>query len=234
MSAPRVYIFVNGILSMPGDADGWTDRAVTWINTRTSAKGEKWEYATGPLLRRIKQQERAQKIATLIAYYERAGYEVILVGHSNGCDIIGRVLALRGHEPWYYAQPLRSVHLFAAAADAEPFLAALDRQSVGRIFIYRGGRDRALQLGRFSRRVVGWAGLGYGSLGREDPDNTAALELAYRPGVAVHQEPAYGHSDWFIRGEFFEVTMRHIVRAEEAVQTEAAYFVDEGEPGPGI
>lgn len=235
MSARRVYICVNGILTRPGDSDGWTDRAVTWINTRTIAKAEKWEYATGAIFRRLRQQERAQKIATLIAYYEREGYEVILVGHSNGCDIIARVLALRGREVWYYTRPIRSVHLFAAAAEPAPFLTALDAQTVGRIHIYRGGKDAALLVGSWSRHLFGWAGLGYGTLGREDPDDTAALELAYRPGVTVINEPGYSHSTWWLRGEFFEVTMRQIVRSEAyADAATPVAFVDEGEPSPGL
>lgn len=228
MSTARVYVFINGIMTAPGDAEGWTDRAVTWAHTRTPHKAEKFEYATGPLLRRFKQQSRAEKIATMLAYYERAGFEIALVGHSNGCDIIARVLALRGQQDWFFKSAVRSVHLFSAAADGVDFKAAIERKDVGRVHLYCAGSDKALALGRWSRRLFGWAGLGYGSLGLE-PDN--ALSLA--PGVFVHSEPAYGHSDWFIRGEFFEVTMQHLMKNDELREKPDA-FVDEGEPGPGI
>lgn len=214
MSGRLAYVFINGILTMPGDSEGWTDRAVTWINTRTASKAEKWEYATGPILRRIRQQERAEKIARLISFYERAEFEVVLVGHSNGCDIIARVLDLREASVWSYSRPVRSIHLFAPAADAGDFIQAIDDESVRRVFVYRGGQDRALKAGRWSRRLFGWAGLGYGSLGLADDDDTAGLELEYRPGVVVYDVPAFGHSDWFTRGEQFERTMVHLDRAE--------------------
>ncbi len=164
-AAQRLFVFINGILTAPGDAEGWTDRSVTWTQSRTPHKAEKWEYATGPLLRRLRQQTRAEKIATMLAYYERAGFEIVLVGHSNGCDIIARVLELRAELCWFYQLPLRSVHLFSAAAEAEDFRSALDRDDVARIFFYSGGRDLALRAGRVSRTLFGWAGLGYGTAG---------------------------------------------------------------------
>lgn len=224
MSDRLAYVFINGILTLPGDSEGWTDRAVTWINTRTADKAEKWEYAAGPILRRVKQQERAEKIATLCAFYERTGYQVVLVGHSNGCDIIARVLKLRGVKPWYFTRPIRSIHLFSPAADAADFLLALEAESVGRVFIYRAGQDRALALGQWSRRLLGWAGLGYGSLGLASDDDTAGLELEYRPGVTVYDVPEFGHSDWFTRGEQFERTMVHLDRAEAVNVTDGTRY----------
>lgn len=212
MTGPRIFVFVNGILTRSGAHDGWTDRAVTWTNSRTAHKAEKWEYTTGALLRRLRQQDRAEKIATMLAYYQRAGFHVSLVGHSNGCDIIARVLALRGQEPWYFLDTVRSAHLFSPAADGSDFARALDEADLGRLHIYGSANDKALQFGAWSRRLFGWAGLGYGSLGLE------SCPLLGRKNVFTCRRDEFGHSTWFDKGEQFEATMQQIHTAENLSQ----------------
>lgn len=202
---PRVFVFINGILARPGAHDGWTDRAVTWTQCRTPHKAEKWEYATGALTRRLRQQSRARKIATMLRYYEAAGYALVLVGHSNGCDLIARVLRLRGTEPWYFQHPIEAAHLYAPAAEEKDFAAALACGGLGWLHLNVGGKDRALWWGGVTRRLFGWAGLGYGTLGRQ-PE----CPLTYDPRVTVRHEPAYGHSDFFTKGAAFEYTMQHL------------------------
>ncbi len=198
---PRAFVFVNGIINWPGAHDGWTDRAVTWTNCCSPHKAEKWEYAAGAITRRLLQQDRAIKIATMMRYYEAAGFDVVLVGHSNGGDIIARVLALRNGEPWYFQHQVRSAHLFAPAADAADFRRALKDGDLARLFIYGSANDRALQLAGVSRTLFGWAGLGYGTLG------LAPEPFADLPNVIVTRRDDYGHSDWFNKGDNFESTM---------------------------
>lgn len=219
---PTVWVCINGILTLPEDSEGWTDRAVTWLQTRTAAKAEKWEYAAGALTRRLRQQARAEKIARMLGYYQRAGYECVLAGHSNGCDLIARVLALRGREGCFGA-PVRAVHLVAAAADWDDFARALARGDVGRVHLYGSRSDRALRIAAVSEKLLGWAGLGYGSLGLEGEqralaENRAALAAGRRPRVFDHSDDRMGHSTWFTRGENFERTMRAIL-AHEFPQT---------------
>jgi hypothetical protein len=203
----RVFILVNGILARPGDSEGWTDRGVTWIQTRTTAKAEKFEYACGPILRRFRQGARAAAIAKMAGFYQRAGYTVSLIGHSNGCDLISRVLALRciGDA---YTQPIESVHLIAAATDERGIHAGLDHADVRRVFVYWSSADRALRLAAWTRRFLGWIGLGYGSVGL----NPGAL--ARRTNATLYPRHAYGHSTWFMRGHHFEATMQVIARHE--------------------
>lgn len=203
----RVFILVNGILTWPGDSEGWTDRGVTWLQTRTTARAEKFEYACGAILRRLRQQSRAEAIAKMAAYYQQAGFAVSLVGHSNGCDLVARVLALRCFGS-SFLQPIESVHLFAAATDERAIHAGLDHADVRRVFVYWSSHDRALHLARISRRLFGWAGLGYGSLGL----NPGALR--HRTNVKLIARPAYDHSTWFERGHHFEATMQLIADNE--------------------
>lgn len=203
---PHVYICVNGILSNPGDAEGWTDRAVTWLHLHTQSKAEKFEYACGALTRRLRQRRRAEAIARMCEYYFNAGYAITLVGHSNGCDLIARVLKLEEHRQFVGA------HLFAPAADADAFTVPLRRQ-LGRLNLYVSAGDRALMLAGLSQSLFGWAGLGYGSLGREVP-----MWLTYHLRVAVTRRDGYGHSTWFERGKRFEQTME-LLRQNESTAT---------------
>lgn len=204
----RAFILVNGILSNPGAADGWTDRGVTWLNLHTEGKAEKFEYACGALTRRFRQAARAEAIARMCGYYFRQGYEISLIGHSNGCDLIARVIQridTRG---------FASVHLFAPAAEADHFTDLLyettgDRYRIGRLFIYGSANDRALQVAGLSKKLFGWAGLGYGDLGRRVPDY-----LLEDPRVRVDHRNDYGHSTWFERGKNFEATMRLLIENE--------------------
>lgn len=198
----RVFILINGILVLPGDSQGWTDRGVTWLNTRTDAKAEKFEYASGVLTRRLSQRWRALAIARMCDYYRRAGYEISLVGHSNGCDLIARVIALTGHR-------FASVHLFAAAADWTPFALALHHDRIGALRLYVSQADTALRCARISRVLLGWAKLGYGSLGLGAPPAART-----DPRITICECDTFGHSTWFERGHRFETTMRTLVAGE--------------------
>ncbi len=204
---PLVFICVNGILNNPGESDGWTDRAVTWLNLRTPAKAEKFEYATTALLRRWHQQARADAIAKMARFYQLAGYELVFIGHSNGCDLIERVLE-------HTTLPVRSVHFFAPACDGETLHRALQLGHVARAFLYGSPFDRALEFARISRELLGWikiggAPLGYGSLGLQ----VAEFALQH-PTVTAHEDDLATHSSWFERGLPFENTMGEILRNE--------------------
>jgi len=205
----QVFILVNGILTLPGDSQGWTDRGVTWINSRTEAKAEKFEYACGAISRRLRQQQRVRAISRMCDFYRRAGYEISLVGHSNGCDLIARVIALNGHH-------YRSVHLFAAATDWPAFALALSHGRIGQLNLYVSAGDRALRFARWSRRFLGWAGLGYGSLGLGYWSGFCATPAT--PGLRVVRRDTFGHSTWFERGFHFETTMRLIFESEYHLQ----------------
>lgn len=196
---PLVYIFINGIMNNPGCSDNWTDRAVTWMHTNTLPNvipSEKFEYFTGPLLRRVFQQYRANKLTRMLSFYFAKGYEVVLVGHSNGCDIICRVLAEVEH-------PVKEVHLIAAACD-EP---VYEPGMVGDLFVYIGGQDKAMKLARFSKKLLGKLHLGYGSLGGMDPK--LARDKFGEEHVVYH--PSFGHSTWFEKGPIFDMTMMTIL-----------------------
>lgn len=192
------YIAINGIHSNPGDSEGWTDRFVTWVNTRMpdGVVAEKFEYSCSAILRRMKQRQRADEISKKVGYYRRAGYRVVLVGHSNGCDLIARVLECCGAE-------IDAAHLIAPAADEEDFAQAIREGLIRRIHIYGSKNDSALKFAKSTRPLISWMGLGYGSLGLRGSE----FEEMFPEVVHSHMDDTCGHSTWFQRGQRFESLM---------------------------
>jgi len=203
------FIAINGILTNPGDAEGWWDRFVTWVNCHLpdGVVAEKFEYATDALFRRVKQRERADSIAKKVGYYRRALYRIVLVGHSNGADLIARVMQASG-------QDVDAVHLFAPAADDDDFADAIREGLVHRVHIYGSKNDKALQFARKTRPLINWLGLGYGSLGLRGKEFAAQFPHT----VKDHSNDSYGHSTWFQRGAIFEDTMRLMAANDKADQ----------------
>lgn len=195
------YIAINGIRNNPGDAEGWTDRFVTWINTRLpdGVVAEKFEYACSALLRRLRQRQRADEIARKVGYYRRAGYRLVLVGHSNGCDLIARVLEACGAE-------IDAAHLISPAADEEDFAEAIREGLIRRIHIYGSRNDRALKLALATRPLLGWLGLGYGSLGLRGREFAGLFPEV----VQDHSDDSCGHSTRLQRGARFEALMQSL------------------------
>lgn len=188
-----IFLYVPGILTVPGHADNWTGRAVTATHNRTNPfqKGpcqnfaEKVEYLSSPLTRPLWQRHRANKLARTLSFYSPDEWRRVLVGHSNGCDVILDALAA---ENW---PVISELHLIAGACSADfqatGLLHAQERGDVGRVFCYTGGRDLPLKAaGSFFGRM-----LGFGTLGSDGPSN-------YKPYVThrIHQ-PDFGHSSWF-------------------------------------
>lgn len=193
-----VFIHVNGIMTRPGDSRNWNGRATTWTHLHTPHRAEKLEYFTGPLFSRmIGQRDRIKKLATMIRYYLNEGWQVSLVGHSNGCGVIIGALKFLN---W---PRIEEIHLFAGACEADFRVNGLNLaqlgERIGRVVCYVSENDRALAWA--ASRVGQW--FGYGALGRTGPKNF----LPERTEVIASHD--YGHSDWWENAEF-EATMRMI------------------------
>jgi len=191
-----VFIYVNGILNFPADSENWNGRAVTWTHLHTPHRAEKIEYYVGPISRALGQRKRARKLIRTLAFYD--GWKIILVGHSNGCDVILDALS-------YMAWPkIHAVHLISAACEADFNSNGLNDagDQIGSVHVWIAEWDFALKLadtytGRF---------LGYGSLGRSGP-------LNYINAPAVKMGKCFGHSEWFSWRNFHQ-TMSSITGAD--------------------
>lgn len=193
-----IYIYVNGIMNFPGGSKNWNGRAVTWTHINTEAKAEKIEYFCGPVGRAFGQKERAEKLAATLSFYK--GWKIILIGHSNGTDVILKALA---QLEWPRVEAL---HLVSAACEADFYKNGLNEAMmkglVGRVYVYLGGKDMALKA---AHSIFGRL-LGYGTLGLTGPKNVSAMVKA---AVTVTTWGEYGHSDCF-DDKNFDGTMRVI------------------------
>lgn len=194
----RVTVFVNGILTFPGDAKDWNFRAVTWTHMNHPVlHARNFEYFCGPIGRAFGQHGRAKKLAALMREYEKGGHTVSLVGHSNGCDVILDALKLMD---W---PDIDELHLVSGACNANfrgnGLNEALKNKQVGQVFVYVAGKDRWLRL---ANTVMGHM-LGFGTMGLH-----GALEIADDVKDRVHRifKPEYDHSTWW-ENRYFSNTM---------------------------
>jgi len=196
------FLAINGIRFHPGDAQGWPERFCDYINFRTpdGVSADRREYYTTAVTRFIGQRRRTDELARKVSRAKQAGYRVVLVGHSNGCDITARLLRDIGTQ-------IAACHLFAPAAQEEDFEDALINDVVGRVHIYGSLNDKALQFAKVTHVFGSWAGLGYGSMGLRGGEFAARW-----PGrVFDHSNHSFGHSTWFTEGQIFEHTMKSII-----------------------
>lgn len=179
----NVYVFVPGVLSYPGSARNWTDRAVTWIHRRATCEvAEKFEYMALPATRNLLAARRATELAALIDRYPIEDFSLVLAGHSFGCELIR--LALQQSK-----RPANFVHLFAPAIPAEPrrhrLKSLIVSGKIGFLNLYISGKDKVL-TGHF--------------LGGIAPEAIRA-QFADERHTAVRDRP-FGHGAWFAQAEF--------------------------------
>jgi pimeloyl-ACP methyl ester carboxylesterase len=192
----HVWIYVPGIFTVPGNEANWTKRAVTYTHLHGGI-AEDFEYFTDALGRTWGEGERAQKLAKKMRYYLYAGWELTLVGHSNGCDVILDALRELIEQP-----QLRNLHLISAACNEDCVVSGLADVLANAITVYTGSLDVPLQL---ASTAIG-RGLGFGALGWLGPKNVARCASP----VNVVTMPDYGHNTWFEDEPHFELTMQMI------------------------
>lgn len=197
----RVYIFVNGILTNPLDTQGWTDRACRWIDRYTEHKADRFEYLSGAITRRLFQNARVEKFTEIVSEY--VDLDLVLVAHSNGCDIISRFLLKTRLR-------IKEIHLIAAACERDfsqnGINAAMEAGRLDDCFLYGSKNDKALQLAFNTGKFLRFFGLGYGTLGLKGPKKVACPLRVHRLSM-----DEYDHSTWFDPNHF-ENTMRLITR----------------------
>ena len=211
-------VMCNGILTVPGDAKDWNARGVTYINTHFIEYGitaDLCQYFCGPIGRAFWQRGREKKLANLIKSYLTAGFEVVLVAHSNGCDVAIGALQRLG---W----PLiKALHLFSGATESDfrfnHLNWAVSLRKIGDVFVYVAGKDRWLRIARWPiGELLGYDGEFHwgnlfsfrGSLGLNGPVNVSADAQAH---VHKIEEPSFDHSTWWAGGNF-ERSMERIVK----------------------
>lgn len=185
-----LYYCINGIMTRPGGAKNWTSRMNSWVNRKMpdGAVSDRYEYFCDIFFRNVNQRKRADEIAAEVSRYRRAGYRIVLVGHSNGCALIGEVLNACGQE-------IDAAHLFAPAAEDEVFADCIRDGLVRKIHIYGSPNDSALlwakRFGPISKYIP-WMGK-YGTLGLRGKEFAGYFPLT----VKDHSNAGYDHGTWF-------------------------------------
>ena len=204
-SERTIYLFVNGIATWPGNFTNWNKRAVTFTHTQTEFRAEAFEYFCTFLTRPFREDERAKHFARAIKEYARAGWRIVCVGHSNGCDVILDGLRLAGYPD------VAAIHLVCGACEADFELngmnTALRHRWVDRVFIYNAEQDWALPLAHTLPGKI----LGYGTLGLD-----GALHIAddVKDQVGQLWWKNFGHSTCWLPGKFIN-TMAHFFKPNE-------------------
>ena len=204
-----VIIAINGIRTA-NDPDAWPRHFDQWVDTNMDdgIVAERFEYTCSASLRFWGQRKRVDQLLLEINRYkndERFDTDIVLVGHSNGCDIVQRILNLGIH--------VREIHLFSPAAHAEDFARAIESHTFKRMFIYGSSHDEWLTVARDSRLiakavsfVIGlfrFPPIGYGWLGLEGAEFASKY-----PGIVKDCSiNSYLHGTWFDDNKF-EGTMR--------------------------
>lgn len=194
-----IYLFVNGIATWPGNYANWNKRAVTFTHTRTENRAEAFEYFTTPLTRPFKEDQRTKHFAHAIHEYSRRGWDIVCVGHSNGCDVILDGLRSAG---W---PKVEAVHLVCGACEADFEVNGVNWMlrihEAAKVFVYNAQADWALPLAHTLPGQI----LGYGSLGLN-----GALHIAEDVKDRVGQMwwKTFGHSTCWLP-HYFNSTMKH-------------------------
>lgn len=203
-----VILAINGIRTKQ-DFSAWTRHFDWWVDSNIDGEvvAERMEYTCSALFRFWGQRARADELIEIINGYkndERFDTDIVLVGHSNGNDLIQRILNIGIH--------VKEVHCFSPAAFELDFERAIRKKSFKHMFIYGSPADKALRLARDSQFLTrtlsfllspfGVPPLGYGYLGLN-----GACFAARHPGVVTDCSRAdFDHSSWFEESNF-ESTM---------------------------
>lgn len=200
------FIFINGIFTHPRRKDAWNDRAVEYVKRfHPDCHAVSYEYLSGAIMRhgwipfRDAQLERANAVVKKVNQLKHQGYRVVMVGHSNGCQLISYLIAQMGER-------VANVHFFAPASFAVDIATALDEQTVEGVFIYGSTRDIPLRFFAPISRILTLGLSGYGSLGTKGLE----MEEKYPGQVFDFSNNKFGHSDWFTK-ENFDNTMALIM-----------------------
>lgn len=181
-----VYLVVNGILTDSDDINGWTDLFEDMYQNEGYACN-RYEYTCG-LFKSLFQGKRVEDLKVIC---KRIQKPLIYVGHSNGCDLFGKLM--KDGEAKF-----EEAHLFAAAMDADcnhnGITYGLVSEKVKRVFIYCSKRDLVLRNWASKTTFLRYIGMGYGTLGSDGPKNVLKQ---VEDKITVVWNNRFGHSDWF-------------------------------------
>lgn len=194
----KTYILVPGI--MTDDAiNNWSAKAARWIENNTIHKAFQVPYFTTPFTRFIHQKKRSEELAYII---DSCKTDVVLIGHSNGCDLICKALTI-------CKKKVKDIHLIAGATHSSFIKNKLNislTHKLERVFVYCSENDLALKLAFYTSFFLKIFGLGFGYLGRKGPEYITSKNRAKTYTFWYNE---FGHSDYF---DDLEILMLNICK----------------------
>jgi len=205
----RVYILLPGIHTKPSDNNNWAPAMASAIGiTYDTAKAEEFRYYSS-LFHKNGMKERVGFVIDLCHRWWSAGYEVVIVGHSDGCEIVRQVL-IEGPSIF------KAAHLIAGAVEADfkenGLLKVIEDNKVETIFCYVSKGDKVIdKWARASIRFLSWLKITFGTLGFDGPKNVPEEMIGSR--VVIIERMSLRHSEWF-SGVNWQSTFNSITRLE--------------------
>ena len=199
----RIYLFVNGIKTFPGLSKNWNRRAVTWTHINTEHKAESLEYLMTAFRSAAGAKYRASKLVRKLEFYNESGFEIHIVAHSNGSNVV--LNALRE-----FSAPVAAIHFIAPACEEDCQTNGLNdlirKGFLRKLHVYIGGEDIPCKLASTLGRLVGFGGMGvHGAKWLTDPVHS---EYEYK----LHAIRNMNHGSWF-EGDTFTCLMLDIHKA---------------------
>lgn len=191
----RSAIITNGILSDASDQFHWTRELAFGLERPHGVFADTFQYSVGPLTKALRVREYRKLLTRKL--HQRDGDYLIAIGHSWGCHLLCEALK---------ADPglrINDLHLFCAATspdfDANGLNDALSFNRVGRVFVYGGPDDRALN---HPARLSRWLTLGFGGFGDLGRVGCTNVEELIADRVHCDFRDGYDHGDWFSEQNF--------------------------------
>jgi len=187
-----IFVCINGINTLASD-DSWNNQAeIVLAGKRRMCHA--FQYFSDTVFRRMFQDKRVDRLHNLLKRYSDFGLKIKLVAHSNGCDLVCRLLQ-------QHKISIDEIHLVAGAADCDcdknGINKAFKEGRLGRARFYCSRKDSALKKAVASKVLFGWMGLGYDFVGLVGPSNVRVCD-----DVRVVWRDDFDHSDWFKGANF--------------------------------
>lgn len=204
-----LYIVIPGIYTSTQKHFDWYVRLAEDIMRRGEGfpVALEYRYNTCAFFRRMQQHKRAQEIANIIESWD--GFNIVLIGHSNGVDLIQRALSIAKSK-------VDKVFAFGAATYSDlqitGFYKAFKEGRLNNLFVYASKKDAALKYAANLSNLFSFLGLGYGLLGYYGANN---IPETFKNKVENIFKNDFRHNDYF--SKFYSYSLNEILEKTKQV-----------------
>ena len=210
-----IHIFVPGIFNLPSAASSWVGKAVTTCIAYRKLHAEKVEtFSFATIDRLLRHRRRIHLLKSRLGHYWHEGWDIHLIGHSNGttiiCDAIKELPKMH----------VKRIDLIAAACsgdfDANGLNDRLLNATLDEVHYFVGAKDWPLW---FADTITGRL-IGYGRhpLGRWGAFNVDERIRDREHRIVRHEREDLGHSG-FLSDKEWKRTFEMILGSQSEQQS---------------